>query len=141
MPLSHEERELFLSEPHIGALSVEGDPGRAPLTVPVWYLYEPGADLRVLTGADSRKARLIRAAGRFSLLAERVRPTVRYVSVEGTVVESRAGTDDDLRQFATRYLPAEKVANYVEFASQDHGPTVLFRLRPDHWFSSDLGPL
>ncbi|MFC7940793.1 pyridoxamine 5'-phosphate oxidase family protein, partial [Streptomyces sp. NPDC057387] len=29
--------------------------GRAPLAVPIWYAYEPGGDLWIMTGRDSRK--------------------------------------------------------------------------------------
>lgn len=49
MALSVEEREQFLAEPHIGALSVVDGPDRAPLTVPIWYQYGPGGELWVLT--------------------------------------------------------------------------------------------
>ncbi len=92
MPLNVAEREQFLAEPHIGSLAVDAGPGRAPLVVPMWYQYTPGGDLWVMTGADSQKARLIRAAGRFSILAERVEPTIRYVSVEGPVTETIPAT-------------------------------------------------
>jgi nitroimidazol reductase NimA-like FMN-containing flavoprotein (pyridoxamine 5'-phosphate oxidase superfamily) len=47
MALSREEREQFLAEPHIGALSVVERPDRAPLTVPIWYQYNPGGELWV----------------------------------------------------------------------------------------------
>ena len=70
--LSVRDRELFLAEPHIAALSVSAGPGRGPLTVPIWYQYEPGGEAWVLTEAGSRKARLIEAAGRFTLMVERV---------------------------------------------------------------------
>jgi hypothetical protein len=42
--LSVRDRELFLAEPHIAALSVSAGPGRGPLTVPIWYQYEPGGE-------------------------------------------------------------------------------------------------
>ena len=42
MALSENEREQFLAEPHIGALSVADGTERGPLTVPIWYLYSPG---------------------------------------------------------------------------------------------------
>ncbi len=44
MALTREEREQFLAEPHIAALAVDAGAGRAPLTVPIWYQYEPGGD-------------------------------------------------------------------------------------------------
>lgn len=69
MALSRTEREQFLAEPHVAALAVNaGEKGdRAPLAVPIWYQYVPGGDIWIMTGRDSRKADLIRAAGRFTL--------------------------------------------------------------------------
>ena len=85
MDLSVRDRELFLAEPHIAALSVSAGPDRGPWSVPIWYGYTPGGEAWVLTTAGSRKARLIEAAGRFTLTVDRLEPTVRYVSVEGPV--------------------------------------------------------
>ncbi|WP_266384585.1 pyridoxamine 5'-phosphate oxidase family protein [Streptomyces canus] len=139
MALTHEQREQFLAEPHIAALAVDAGEGRAPLVLPIWYQYTPGGDIWIMTGRDSRKHELIRAAGRFSLLVERIEPTIRYVSVEGPVVDTRPGTLEDLREMSARYLPAEKVDGYVEFASKNHGEQVIIRLRPERWVTSDLG--
>ena len=47
--LSERERELFLSEPHIAALSVSDGQGRGPLTIPIWYQYQPGGEAWVLS--------------------------------------------------------------------------------------------
>ncbi|MBW8819601.1 MAG: pyridoxamine 5'-phosphate oxidase family protein [Streptomyces sp.] len=139
MALTREQREQFLAEPHVAALAVDAGEGRAPLALPIWYQYTPGGDIWIMTGRDSRKHELIRAAGRFSLLVERVEPTIRYVSVEGPVVDSRPGTVEDLREISARYLPAEKVDGYVEFASKNHGEQVILRMRPERWVTSDLG--
>ena len=139
MALTREQREQFLAEPHIAALAVDAGEGRAPLAVPIWYQYKPGGDIWIMTGRDSRKYELIRAAGRFSLLVERLEPTIRYVSVEGPVVDTRPGTVEDLREISARYLPAEKVDGYVEFASKNHGEQVIIRIRPERWVTSDLG--
>lgn len=139
MALTREEREKFLAEPHIAALAVDAQAGRAPLTVPIWYQYAPGGDVWILTGLDSRKNELIKAAGRFSLMVDRLEPTIRYVSVEGPVVETVTGTEEHLREMSGRYLPAEKVDGYVAFASANHGGQVVVRMRPERWVSSDLG--
>ncbi|WP_069765832.1 pyridoxamine 5'-phosphate oxidase family protein [Streptomyces sp. LUP47B] len=139
MALTREQREQFLAEPHVAALAVDAGEGRAPLALPIWYQYTPGGDIWIMTGRDSRKHGLIRAAGRFSLLVERVEPTIRYVSVEGPVVDSRPGTVEDLREISARYLPAEKVDGYVEFAAKNHGEQVILRMRPERWVTSDLG--
>ncbi|MGW4924897.1 pyridoxamine 5'-phosphate oxidase family protein [Streptomyces parvulus] len=139
MALTREERETFLAEPHIAAFAVDGEPGRAPLSVPIWYQYAPGGDVWIMTGLDSRKNRRIRAAGRFSLMVGRVEPTIRYVSVEGPVLDTVPATEKDLRELAARYLPAEKVDGYVAFASANHGEQVIVTMRPERWVSSDLG--
>ncbi|CAL9493206.1 pyridoxamine 5'-phosphate oxidase family protein [Streptomyces griseomycini] len=139
MALSREEREQFLAEPHIAALAVDAGPGRAPLTVPIWYQYAPGGDVWIMTGLDSRKNRLISAAGRFSLMIDRTEPTIRYVSVEGPVLETVPATLEHLREISARYLPADKVEGYVEFALKNHGEQVVVRMRPERWVSSDLG--
>lgn len=139
MALTREEREEFLTEPHIAALAVDAGPGRAPLTVPIWYQYEPGGDVWIMTGRDSRKNRLISEAGRFSLLVDRTEPTIRYVSVEGPVVGTAPATLDLLHEISARYLPAGKVDAYVALSWKDHGEQLVVRMRPERWVSSDLG--
>jgi Pyridoxamine 5'-phosphate oxidase len=140
MALSREEREQMLAEPHIAAVAVDAGDGRAPLTVPIWYSYSPGGEIWLLTGRDSRKAQLIEQAGRFSLMVERIQPSVRYVSAEGPVTGITPGTHDDLVTMSTRYLPPEQVEPYVKIAEADHGPQVVIRMRPERWLSADLGP-
>ena len=139
MRLSVRDRELFLAQPHIAAVSVSAGQGRGPLTVPIWYQYEPGGEAWVLTPAASRKARLIEAAGHFTLMVERVVPTVRYVSVEGPVTRMIPGTDELLREITARYLPPEKIPAYLAFA-KELGEHVAIYLRPQRWLSADLGP-
>jgi hypothetical protein len=107
--------------------------------VPIWYQYEPGGDVWIMTGLDSRKNKLISEAGRFSLMVDRTEPTIRYVSVEGPVVGSSPATAEQLREISARYLPAETVDSYVEFSLANHGEQVVVRMRPERWVSSDLG--
>jgi Pyridoxamine 5'-phosphate oxidase len=138
--LSVQDRELFLAEPHIAALSVSDGPDRGPLTLPIWYQYQPGGEAWVLTEAKSRKARLIKAAGRFSLMVERRVPTNRYVSVEGPVTRMVPETDELLREITERYLAPELVPAYLEFARKELGEQVVIYLRPERWLSADMGP-
>ncbi|WP_304113863.1 pyridoxamine 5'-phosphate oxidase family protein [Mycolicibacterium bacteremicum] len=139
MPLSREDREAFLAEPHVAALSIASGPNRGPLTVPIWYQYTPGGQPWFLTGVGSRKHKLIEAAGFLSLMVERVEPTVRYVSVDGAVARIEEGTDEQLVEMTRRYLPPEAVEPYLEMARREHGPSVAIHLRPQHWFSADMG--
>jgi hypothetical protein len=78
MPLnmSREEREDFLAGVHVGMPSVASDTSGSPLAMPVWYTYQPGGTVNVITGRGTRKSMAIRAAGRFSLCAQTsARPT------------------------------------------------------------------
>ena len=140
MALSVEEREQFLAEPHIGALSVLEAPDRGPLTVPIWYQYSPGGELWVLTQPSQRKTRAIGAAGRFSLMVQRTEPTIRYVSVEGPVSRTTPGSAELSREMAARYIPPAKVDDYVEFERTQLGEHMAVYLQPEHWLSADLGP-
>jgi hypothetical protein len=134
------DRESFLAEPHVAALSVAAGHGRGPVTLPIWYQYVPGGEAWVLTEARSRKARLIEAAGRFTLMVDRVMPTVRYVSVEGPVTRTVPGTGELLREITARYLPPDKVPAYIEFAEAELGEQVAIYLHPERWLTADLGP-
>ncbi|GAC1405950.1 MAG: pyridoxamine 5'-phosphate oxidase family protein [Mycobacterium sp.] len=139
MALSKEEREKFLAEPRIAALSVSAGDKRGPLTVPIWYQYSPGGEPWVLTGAASRKHRLIEAQREFTLMVERVEPTVRYVAVDGPVSHIEPGTDEQLVEMTERYLAPDKVDGYLEYARRELGENVAIYLRPQHWLSADLG--
>src|SRR2546430_4174649 len=92
----------------------------------------------MLTDAVSRKALLIEAAGCFTLIVERVMPTVRYVSVEGPVSRMVPGTDALLREIAARYLPPDDVPAYIKFVEK-LGEQVAIYLRPERWLTADLG--
>ncbi|WP_329065967.1 pyridoxamine 5'-phosphate oxidase family protein [Amycolatopsis sp. NBC_01480] len=139
MALSEEEREAFLAEPHIGALSVLERPDRAPLAIPIWYQYNPGGDLWVRTPPASRKARAITTSGRFTLMVQRTTPTVRYVSVEGPLVRTSPDSPELAWEMAARYLPPDKVAAFVDYERTHLGEHIALHLHPEHWLSADLG--
>ena len=125
MALTREDREEFLAQPHIAALSVSAGDGRGPLTVPIWYQYSPGGEPWVLTGAGSRKARLIEQTGYFSLMVERSSPTVRYVAVDGPVSRIEPGGDELMVELARRYLPPHRVDVFLEYARTELGSQVV----------------
>ncbi len=142
MALSKSEREEFLAQPNIvAALSVNAGESRGPLTVPMWYHYTLGDQPWVLTGAGSRKHRLIEAAGYFSLMVERVQPTARYVAVDGPVSKVEPSSDDQLVELARRYVSPERMDAYLDYARKELGENVTIYLQPQHWFAADLGEL
>ncbi len=74
-------------------------------------------------------------------MVDSVSPKIMYVSVSGDAVDMTAGTREDLRTMASRYLPAEAVEPYLEMAERDHGPQTKVYLEPRQWLSLDLGSL
>ena len=131
------ERETFLADLHVGIISIPED-GRGPLTVPVWYGYEPGGELRVVTGNASRKGRLLNRAGRFSLCVQTEIPPYRYVSVEGPIIAIEAAdVERDLRPLARRYLGREGGDAYIASTRDEHVDNVLVRMRPERWLTAD----
>ncbi len=133
------EREEFLAGLHIGILSVD-DPGRAPLTVPVWYMYAPGGTVTVITGRQSVKAQRLRTAGRFSLCAQTETVPYRYVSVEGpiTAIDDTVAADER-RAMAARYLGAEGAELYLAATAEDAAESIAVRMAPARWRTVDYG--
>src|ERR1700694_2814050 len=107
MALSKSEREEFLAEPHIAALSVNAGDSRGPLTVPIWNQYTPGREPWGLTGAGSRKTKLI-----------------------------EPGTEEQLVELARRYLPPHRVDAFLDYARSELGSQVVIYLQPQHWISA-----
>ena len=128
------EREEFLTGVHVGVLSVAADTAGRTLAMPVWYSYQPGGVLTVLTSRRSRKAAAIRAAGRFGVCVQDDSPPYRYVSVEGPVSEEEPEPGERLAM-ARRYLGAEGGDQYVA-GTPDPG-NAAYRMRPERWLSQD----
>jgi PPOX class probable F420-dependent enzyme len=135
LSMSREEREQFLAEVHVGVLSVAYPDGRAPLTVPVWYSYQPGGLVSVVTGSGSRKAAAIRAAGRLSMCAQDERPPYKYVTVEGPAVIEAADLAERLAM-ARRYLGTEGGDAFIA-ANPDVDDAVI-RMTPERWLTADF---
>jgi PPOX class probable F420-dependent enzyme len=135
--LSRKDREAFLAGTHVGVVSVvDGD--RGPLTVPVWYHYSPGGEVRIITSGATRKVGLLRAAGRMSLCAQEEAPPFRYVSVEGPVTIEKSESDAAMREMAHRYAGEQAGNRYLELTKDDRANEVVIRLRPERWYSADF---
>jgi len=141
--MTDQEREAFLAEPRIGVLSVASGNDRPPLTVPLWYGYEPGGNLSFFTGTRGRKARkteLIRAAGVISLVVQQEVMPYKYVTVEGTVIQiDRPPSADQVLAIARRYLPEDQARGFVQGELAHPGSElVLFTIRPGRWLTADF---
>lgn len=127
------ERDAFLTDVHVGILAID-EPGRGPLAMPIWYLYENGD---VLIGMDggSLKAQLLRAAGRATLTVQTETAPYKYVSVEGPVVVESTQRDDF--EMASRYLGPELGRWYAD-NNPSTSQSVLARLTPERWRTMDF---
>ena len=139
LAMTKHERESFLADLHVGIISI-AEEGRGPLTVPIWYSYAPGGEVRVLTGKTSRKAQLLRQAQRFSLCAQTETQPYKYVSVEGPIVAIEAADlERDRRPLAHRYLGVAAGDRYIEMTRAETVENVLIRMRPERWLTVDYG--
>jgi nitroimidazol reductase NimA-like FMN-containing flavoprotein (pyridoxamine 5'-phosphate oxidase superfamily) len=141
LTMTRAEREAFLAETHVAIISI-AEAGRGPLTVPIWYDYGPGGVVRCVTGSDSRKAALIRRAGRLSLCVQTETPPYQYVSVEGPVTIGTPEYERDIRQMAYRYLGEQLGDWYLQAnAERIRADNMLVVLKPERWFSVDYGKM
>ena len=139
LTMTKEEREAFLDEVHVSIISIP-ESGRGPLTVPVWYAFVPEGEFHIWTGGNSRKAKLLREAGRFSLCVQQETPPYKYVSVEGPVVAIEPiQLERDLRPLAYRYMGVEEGNSFIESLGGDSAGTgdILVRMKPERWLSED----
>src|SRR5215469_60457 len=137
--MSAAEREEFLAGVHVGVLSAAAGTAGRTLAVPVWYSYQPGGLVSVLTGRRSRKAAAIRGAGRFCLCVQDDSPPYRYVSVEGPLVSEEELDPAERLAMARRYLGAADGDRYVTDNPDPERKNVAFRMRPERWLSQDQG--
>src|SRR3712207_5170638 len=142
-PLTVQERQAFLAEPHVAVLSVACDNGRPPLTVPVWYGYQPGGNITFFTGTGGRTARktgLIQTAGAVSVCVQREEMPYKYVTVEGTVMQvDQPPSAEQMLAIIRRYLPEEYAQAFVKAELENpQMQVVLFTIRPDRWLTADF---
>jgi nitroimidazol reductase NimA-like FMN-containing flavoprotein (pyridoxamine 5'-phosphate oxidase superfamily) len=139
--MTRSEREAFLAGVHVGVISIE-DPGRGPLSAPVWYDYSPDRGVWLVTAKTSRKGVALERAGRFSLVVQQEEMPYRYVSVEGPVVEVREADDEkDRRPMARRYLGVQGGDAYVDGEASEEGVNFVYRMQPERWLTVDYGKL
>lgn len=133
--MSVKEREAFLAGLHVGVLSIPRAEG-PPLAAPIWYDYEPGGQIWLLTGPDSQKGRLLQKGTAVSLVAQQEDLPYAYVSVEGTVTEIRpCDRNADTGHMARRYLGEEMGNAYAKANENDN--SVRVSIQPQRWLTVD----
>jgi nitroimidazol reductase NimA-like FMN-containing flavoprotein (pyridoxamine 5'-phosphate oxidase superfamily) len=136
LAMSKSEREAFLSQTRPAIISI-AENGRGPLTIPIWYSYEPGGVVRFVTGGSSKKVALIRKAGRLSLCVQTETAPYQYVSVEGPAVIGEPDFERDMRAMACRYLGEQMGEAYLQMTAAERVGAVLVTLTPERWITVD----
>ena len=132
--MSKNEREAYLSEPHVAILSVPRIE-RGPLSAPIWYDYKPGEEVIMFIDKLSIKAGYLKKVKRVSLCVQKDDPPYVYVSVEGPF---RIGEADKKRhlQVAIRYSGQERGRSWMDkFGYQED--TYMVSLEPESWLTKD----
>lgn len=138
-PMTRDEREAFLAGIHVGILTVD-EPARGPLSVPVWYLYEPGGEIIVVTRPEARKAKLLRTGTPVAFCAQSEEMPPRYVTIQGAVSSATpADVARDVKPVVRKYLGAEVGDGYVDATRPDGTNEIVVRIRPIRWYSRDFG--
>ncbi|MFT4712495.1 MAG: nitroimidazol reductase NimA-like FMN-containing flavoprotein [Candidatus Azotimanducaceae bacterium] len=133
LAMSIDEREQFLSNLHVGLISIPRST-RGPLTVPIWYAYEPGGNPWMITDSNSLKGRCLEKCDRISLCVQTEELPYQYVMVEGEFQITKSN-NDQLLAMAIRYLGPEQGELYA--ASDKAETSIIVTLIPDQWLSTD----
>jgi nitroimidazol reductase NimA-like FMN-containing flavoprotein (pyridoxamine 5'-phosphate oxidase superfamily) len=137
--MTPEERQAFLAETRVGIISIPEE-GRGPLTVPVWFSYQPGADVCVWTKTSSYKGQLLLKAQRISFcVQEPTPPFYKYVSIEGPFTFRPVDLERDIHPMALRYYGTENGEIYFAEICQSEAwkNTILVCIHPERWLARD----
>ncbi|MCR9259550.1 MAG: pyridoxamine 5'-phosphate oxidase family protein [Pseudomonadaceae bacterium] len=136
--MTTEEKQQFLADLHVGVIGIN-EPERGPLTVPIWYSYEPGGSVKVITGSSSRKGKLLTLGARVSLAAQNESLPYKYVSIEGEVSAIEPADAGTLEAMAIRYLGEEQGKAYADNSGIEGQITVS--ITPQRWLAVDYGKM
>lgn len=135
MPLTKEEIDEFLSQPHIAVVATVGPDGR-PHAVPTWYNYD-GGEIVLHMGLRSRRYHNLRRNDRVSICLDD-----RTVPYKAVVIEGRARTevgrdDERSRRMAIHYFGERLGTRYADSLRGER--MVIARVRPERIISWDYG--
>ena len=134
MKMSNDERESYLSEVHVGVLSVPRQ-GRGPLSAPIWYDYSLGGDVVMFIDKHSVKADCLKQAERISLCVQNEAPPYVYVSVEGPFQLIEADKARHLA-VAVRYLGEQRGNEWMDKFGYEEDSFML-SMKPESWLTKD----
>jgi PPOX class probable F420-dependent enzyme len=129
MPMTSDERAVFLRTPRTAVLATSGRDGRLH-AVPVWYSWD-GTAFRIITERGSVKHRNVERTPRASLCIDERDGSIRYLTAEGTVAVQDPVSYDERLALHTLYRGPEKAKEIVDRGG--HERMVLLILTPERW--------
>ena len=129
------EREDYLAGLHVGIIGV--NVGDRPLVVPIWYDYEPGGDVWVITEPDGVKGRALEETRWYSMCAQTEDLPYSYVTVEGPITAIEDCSAQVRLAMAERYLGAEMAQGYIAETEAEAGSSAVYRMTPERWYTVD----
>lgn len=131
MPLTPQEIDSFLAEPHIAVVST-ASPAGTPHAMPIWYLWRDGKVL-FHTGPDSKKMRNLRKNPKISVVVDSKIAPYKVVVIEGSASE-RPEDPALAREMAIHYLGDKLGSRYAENST---GGSTLVVVEPTKVISWD----
>lgn len=131
MPLTPQELDAFLAEPHIAVVATASATG-APHAMPIWYLWRDG-EVLFHTGSESKKMRNLRANARITVVVDSKVAPYKVAVIEGLATE-RPGDPALAREVAIHYLGERAGARYADSSG---GPGTLVAVTPKRIISWD----
>ena len=134
LTMSVNERQQFLAGVHVAVVSIPRST-KGPLTVPIWYDYDPGGEPWMITNRDSIKGKLLTRSQRISLCVQSETAPYQYVSIEGPFIVTQP-IDGQLLAMAIRYLGEDRGRSYAESAT-DGEASIVVSIKPETWYTVD----
>jgi nitroimidazol reductase NimA-like FMN-containing flavoprotein (pyridoxamine 5'-phosphate oxidase superfamily) len=138
-PLTEQEQQQFLADRHVAVISAGREDGKAPLSTPIWYGYQPGGDVTLFTGAGASKLKVIQRADVISLTVQREEPPYKFVTIAARLAKiDSPATSDQIFAIASRYLPEDDARWLASADASTRGyELALLTFRPERWQSAD----
>lgn len=138
-PMTEQERDRFLAEPHVAFLD-DPDGAQRSDAVPLFYDYVPGQTLSLFTWHRDRTARSGPATtpdSIVSLTVWREECPRNYVAVEGRVVRrSDRPSAEEVFAIARRYSDDDEARSFTEMVLESPGTdVVVFTVQPERWLT------
>lgn len=132
MAFDENAAQNFLAESRVGVFAVAAENG-PPAASPVWYVYEPGSEVRIVTSASTRKAKLLSRTGTATLVVEESGQRATFVAVDLELVDMREASPADDRELAARYLEGDALERFVESVGEHIPDEKVYTFRPTKW--------